>query len=263
MAERLTPSGDLDTLPSPAPPILLGPGSLESTGPKGAPDDPNAAWPAAWLETYRFVELPSASAVSGGAWGADVPAASLGPGENTGRRWEAVGCFERAVDWFGDGSFWVIDAPGHSAGHLMALARVTASPPTYICLGSDAAHSQDLYLPVPSSSSSSDGRSPNPVIDGVPQLASDLAAAMRTVGALTRASAEADVVVVLSHEGEVAGVFDDWPRDLGDWKARGWKEAKERGVYERARARARAAEAASSNAHDQHSAARRPTVYAQ
>lgn len=31
--------------------------------------------------------------------------------------------FEKAVDFFGDGSLLILDAPGHMPGHQMALAR--------------------------------------------------------------------------------------------------------------------------------------------
>lgn len=34
----------------------------------------------------------------------------------------------RAYDYFGDGSFYILDSPGHTHGHIAALARVTASP---------------------------------------------------------------------------------------------------------------------------------------
>ncbi|KAM5476938.1 hypothetical protein MauCBS54593_000209 [Microsporum audouinii] len=37
----------------------------------------------------------------------------------------------RAMDFFGDGSFYLLDAPGHAEGHLCALARTTADPCTY------------------------------------------------------------------------------------------------------------------------------------
>ncbi|KAF7299975.1 Metallo-beta-lactamase superfamily protein [Mycena kentingensis (nom. inval.)] len=40
-----------------------------------------------------------------------------------------------AVDYFGDGSFYLIDTPGHFPGHLTALARVT--PSSFVLLGGD------------------------------------------------------------------------------------------------------------------------------
>ncbi|KAM5442582.1 hypothetical protein MferCBS31731_002461 [Microsporum ferrugineum] len=37
----------------------------------------------------------------------------------------------RAMDFFGDGSFYLLYAPGHAEGRLCALARTTADPCTY------------------------------------------------------------------------------------------------------------------------------------
>ncbi|KIA75606.1 hypothetical protein HK57_00606 [Aspergillus ustus] len=61
-----------------------------------------------------------------------------------------------AVDYFGDGSFYLLDAPGHSVGHLCALARVTSAPDpdSFVFMGGDAAHHVGLlrpsiYLPIP------------------------------------------------------------------------------------------------------------------
>ncbi|OBS14971.1 hypothetical protein FPOA_14005 [Fusarium poae] len=38
-------------------------------------------------------------------------------------KWRQLGPFKKAYDFFGDGSFWIIDAPGHCLGNLAALAR--------------------------------------------------------------------------------------------------------------------------------------------
>lgn len=59
-----------------------------------------------------------------------------------------------AVDFFGDGSFYLLDTPGHSIGHMCALARTTTSPPTFVLLGADASHHvgelrPSEYLPLP------------------------------------------------------------------------------------------------------------------
>ncbi|WVQ62538.1 uncharacterized protein L199_000680 [Kwoniella botswanensis] len=220
------------TLPSPAPSILLGPGSLESMQP-GFPKDVNSAWPASWLEKYHFVELPDKDTT--GLWTSEV--GSLPPTSTSGiqRKWEKVGCFERGVDWFGDGSLWFLDAPGHCPGHIMALCRVTARPVTYILLGGDASHHQALYLPVPTDQE--DLRSPIPVIEGKPQLALDPELATYTIGQLTRMSKEDNVMVILAHEGQVDGIVDKYPGDLSLWQARGWKAKKEEDVKRQADAR--------------------------
>lgn len=62
-----------------------------------------------------------------------------------------VGRF-RAVDFFEDGSFYLVDAPGHAIGHIGALARVTSvqegdSEDTFIFMGGDTAHHGGEFRP--------------------------------------------------------------------------------------------------------------------
>jgi len=71
-----------------------------------------------------------------------------------------VGRF-RAVDYFNDGSFYLLDAPGHAIGHMCGLARVTSTQDgdgedTFIFMGADTAHHggefrPTEYLPIPKS----------------------------------------------------------------------------------------------------------------
>ncbi|EKG09712.1 hypothetical protein MPH_13234 [Macrophomina phaseolina MS6] len=56
--------------------------------------------------------------------------------------WVPFGPFERAMDFFGDGSFFVVQAPGHMPGNLCAVARVEGG--NWILLGSDCCHSREL-----------------------------------------------------------------------------------------------------------------------
>lgn len=39
---------------------------------------------------------------------------------------------------FGDGSFYLLEAPGHATGHMCGLARTTADPPLFVFMGADA-----------------------------------------------------------------------------------------------------------------------------
>ncbi|KAE9574990.1 hypothetical protein CGMCC3_g8819 [Colletotrichum fructicola] len=57
--------------------------------------------------------------------------------------WVHWGPFHRAKDFFGDGSFWVIDAPGHMEGNLAAAARLPNGQ--YVVLASDCCHSRDIF----------------------------------------------------------------------------------------------------------------------
>lgn len=65
----------------------------------------------------------------------------------------------RAHDYFGDGSFYLLDAPGHALGHMCGLARTTstmegATEDTFVFMGADTAHHggefrPTKYLPLP------------------------------------------------------------------------------------------------------------------
>lgn len=69
-----------------------------------------------------------------------------------------------ALDYFGDGSFYFLDAPGHAVGHICGFARVKTTTTaasdgqedSFVFLGGDAAHHggefrPSVYLPLPES----------------------------------------------------------------------------------------------------------------
>ncbi|KAF9046664.1 Metallo-hydrolase/oxidoreductase [Panaeolus papilionaceus] len=53
--------------------------------------------------------------------------------------WKPIGPFPRALDLFSDGSFYIIDSPGHLAGHVNALIRTSADG-GWVYLAGDSAH---------------------------------------------------------------------------------------------------------------------------
>jgi glyoxylase-like metal-dependent hydrolase (beta-lactamase superfamily II) len=53
----------------------------------------------------------------------------------------------RAHDYFGDGSFYLLDTPGHAIGHMCGLARTT--PTTFVFLGGDICHFGGSFRPSP------------------------------------------------------------------------------------------------------------------
>ncbi|KAI0097315.1 hypothetical protein GGR51DRAFT_553164 [Nemania sp. FL0031] len=52
--------------------------------------------------------------------------------------WQPFAGFPRTVDFFGDGSVYVIDSPGHIYGHVNLLARISETK--YVYLGGDCCH---------------------------------------------------------------------------------------------------------------------------
>ncbi|KAF5383889.1 hypothetical protein D9757_007388 [Collybiopsis confluens] len=159
---------------------------------KPYPDDPESlflAWPSD--RTVRYLEF---------SHGAE----SLLP------------AFEKAFDFFGDQSLYIVDAPGHFPGHLMALARVYSPNPTsahsntssesvYVLLAGDCCHNRQCYNPGTRTISEENYE--------------DIAVARNTVSALVRTANEMpNVVVVLAHEKEleVEGM-PLLPNSLNEW----------------------------------------------
>lgn len=54
--------------------------------------------------------------------------------------WKPFGPFEKAMDYFGDQSFWIVQAPGHMPGNLIAIVRVETGD--WVVLGGDCCHSR-------------------------------------------------------------------------------------------------------------------------
>lgn len=59
-------------------------------------------------------------------------------------KWGKLGTFEKALDFFGDGSLYLIDTPGHLAGNISALCRTRTKngEARWILLAGDCFHSQ-------------------------------------------------------------------------------------------------------------------------
>jgi glyoxylase-like metal-dependent hydrolase (beta-lactamase superfamily II) len=166
----------------------------------------------------------------------------------------------RAHDYFSDGSFYLLDVPGHAIGHMCGLARTT--PTTFMLLGADTCHFAGAlrpspYLPLPLTLSSitygldsyfppicpcsmfSDchpGQTEHEKrttgwygpsrLPGSAYADADVAEA--SIAGLKEFDASAEVFVCLAHD---PGLFEVLPllnagKDevLNDWKAKGYKE---------------------------------------
>lgn len=162
-----------------------------------------------------------------------------------------------AFDYFGDGSFYLLDAPGHAVGHLCGLVRTTTASSTqekdtFIFLGADSCHHGAMmrpteYLPIPLEISpnplqlgfstpcpgaifeqfqASRGRSnTEPLWDIVENGAyADPASAKATLEKLQEADASDDILVVIAHDDSILDIVDFYPKGANDWKAKGWGE---------------------------------------
>ncbi|KAK3935555.1 metallo-beta-lactamase superfamily protein [Diplogelasinospora grovesii] len=161
-----------------------------------------------------------------------------------------VGRFH-AVDCFGDGSFFILDSPGHTLGHICALARVTVSPASFIFMGGDCCHHlgemrPSAYLPLP------DSIFPNPLEpetampcpgalfehllrDGdrarpfygqmrPGMILCDPDVADETIEKAQEADGTGSVMVVIAHDSHMLGKIDFFPKYANDFLAQGWVE---------------------------------------
>jgi glyoxylase-like metal-dependent hydrolase (beta-lactamase superfamily II) len=164
----------------------------------------------------------------------------------------------KAFDFFNDGSFYLLDAPGHTVGHLCGLARVSIEPSTFVFMGGDAAHHgaeyrPTEYLPLPKQISPSplmahkhkhvsfcpgeifasihattERYATEPLYRVSEGVAHDWKAADQTIRDMMLFDADENVFVVIAHDAslllEEVGMTWFPEGGLGDWKKKGWKE---------------------------------------
>lgn len=146
-----------------------------------------------------------------------------------------VGGF-RALNWFRDGSFYFIDAPGHTVGHICALARTTPSESgidgSFLFMGGDIAHHCGEHRPsschlLPESFSVAQADPPLSRSSAFYQCGSahNMEDAAQSLQKLMDLEADERVWVVSAHDGSLLeeGV-EFFPKEANDWKTKGWRE---------------------------------------
>ncbi|KZT21550.1 hypothetical protein NEOLEDRAFT_1222530 [Neolentinus lepideus HHB14362 ss-1] len=150
-----------------------------------------------------------------------------------------------AYDYFGDGSFYLLDTPGHCPGHITALARVT--PTSFIFMGGDTCHHPgqfrpSTHMPCPCSRLSSISHEHFPHVASStstgtplaiplltvpfspPSVYTDPVRAVESIARLSAFDAHPDVLVLLAHDRTVEDVVRYFPEKADKWKENGWKE---------------------------------------
>ena len=98
--------------------FIVGPAALALLeGPDSYPENPKSMFSADFFPRDRTTELP--------------------PPNDT-EFWNPLSVFPSTHDYFGDGSLYIIDSPGHLPGHLNLLVRVV--PDKWVYLGGDSCH---------------------------------------------------------------------------------------------------------------------------
>ncbi|KAL0062508.1 hypothetical protein AAF712_010642 [Marasmius tenuissimus] len=157
-----------------------------------------------------------------------------------------------AINYLGDGSLYLLDMPGHCAGHLVGLARV--EPNSFVLFGADTCHHVGQIRPNPhlhkaypcpghileaSRNSVSvehfgspaeaefnlrERKTPLLTIPPPPSGYEDREQSIESQKSLSVLDAHHDIFLVLSHDATLMGTINLFPETLNEWKEKGWKK---------------------------------------
>jgi hypothetical protein len=155
-----------------------------------------------------------------------------------------------AFDFFGDGSFYLLDTPGHEVGHLCGLARTTANAndnDTFVFMGGDCCHHgaefrPTEYLPLPSELTPEmvpkfraicpgtlirDSLHPQksaitPLFEMTEKFPYNYEEAEWTVSGVEEFDANDNILVVVAHDEDLVDILDFYPKSLNPWKKKGF-----------------------------------------
>jgi hypothetical protein len=150
-----------------------------------------------------------------------------------------------AHDFFDDGSFYLLNAPGHTIGHFRALARISSLPDSFVFMGADVCHHAGefrppVYHPLPAMLAPSpvsrlgkvcpgslfqaiqpQRSATEPVYIVQPMLAHDEEGAVWSVHGTSEFNADENVLVIIPHDEDILDLVDFFPKKLGDWRENG------------------------------------------
>jgi glyoxylase-like metal-dependent hydrolase (beta-lactamase superfamily II) len=159
----------------------------------------------------------------------------------------------RAFDFFGDGSFYLLDVPGHAVGHICGLAQTTFD--SFILMGADTCHHggqfrPSKYLPLPEKimphpnggtltecpCSIFKSIHPSPTDyrterfykirthDNGTSVANDVEQAEESIRNLQEFDAAENVLVVCAHDASLIGAIELFPKYANCWERKKWKQ---------------------------------------
>jgi glyoxylase-like metal-dependent hydrolase (beta-lactamase superfamily II) len=122
--------------------FIVGPGSLDLlNGTNKVAVGSHSYFEADLLPPDRTIKLPNVPAEASSSAN---PEASDPPSGRSILRWRPLGdILPDTIDLFGDGSLYIVDAPGHLPGHINVLARTSATKSVY--LAGDVCHDMRLF----------------------------------------------------------------------------------------------------------------------
>lgn len=171
--------------------MIAGPGTKSATGEEGWPVNPKSPYSHALLQHPKFRELTFER-----------------------EKWAPLGPFEHAHDYFGDGSFYLLNTPGHMPGHLGGLALTGAGE--WVFMGGDCCHHRDILV----------GSRPMSVTSGPLGRCfhADANLAKRTLDKIRQLEKSGDVFVALAHDSFLVGTMPEYPHSLNGWSGSEWRK---------------------------------------
>lgn len=128
-----------------------------------------------------------------------------------------AGFFEQSFDFFGDGSLLLLEAGGHTEGHLAALVHTSSNE--YVLLAADCCHHSLLLSSLSENKHYKLGKA----------MYDDLPRAADTLEKLRASNARDEILVVLAHN-ETEWAHEKWSHgkrnavvELAGWRKRGLK----------------------------------------
>ena len=158
-----------------------------------------------------------------------------------------IGRFD-AVDYFGDGSFYLLDTPGHLLGHMCGLARTTAD--SFILMGGDACHHAgefrpSEYIPLPkeiridqppkgfpcpcpgdllAEHVHPEKSASKPFYKAADGFNEDTDVANWTIDGIMELDGDERVFSVIAHDASLLPVLDFFPKGAKQWREKGWRQ---------------------------------------
>ncbi|KAF2232230.1 hypothetical protein EV356DRAFT_253227 [Viridothelium virens] len=164
----------------------------------------------------------------------------------------------KAFDYFKDGSFYILDSPGHAIGHLSGLARTTPSPgATFIHMCGDTANHAgevrpSVYQPLPEfmmpspSPNTHPGLCPGHLFQPImrnesplehilefqnppehpkhdTKYAANYSELRATIQKIEELDGHSQILTVMAHDWSLKDVVDEFPEDANAWIEKAWK----------------------------------------
>ncbi|KAI0105342.1 hypothetical protein F4776DRAFT_647067 [Hypoxylon sp. NC0597] len=165
----------------------------------------------------------------------------------------------KALDWFSDGSFYLLRSEGHTLDHISGFARtkLRAQSKTgkdeFILMGGDVAHhggefKPNRFSPIPTTISpdprlapysggfcpgeyyaqynkrhDGDDRWRSPFLKTAEAFTDDPEKAAWSLDVVGEFDAHNNVFVIFSHDATLLDVVEFYPKDATDWEVKGWK----------------------------------------